>query len=119
MIHNIDENVGKLLAQLERSGLAQTTLVIFMSDNGGTAGTKVFNAGMRAQKGTPWIGGTRANSFWRWPGRFQPADVSAYTAHIDVFPTLAAITGMKLDAKVRAQIEGRSLLPLLEKPTAT
>ncbi len=119
MIHNIDENVGKLLTQLDRAGLAQNTLVIFMSDNGGTAGTKVYNAGMRAQKATPWIGGIRANSFWRWPARFQPAEVSALTAHIDVFPTFADITGMKLDARVRAQIEGRSLLPLLEKPNAT
>jgi arylsulfatase len=89
-----------------------------MNDNGGTAGTKVFNAGMRAQKGTPWLGGTRASSFWRWPARLRPADVGALTAHIDFFPTLAEIAGAKLDAKIRAQIEGRSLVPLLEKPDA-
>ncbi|NBV79728.1 MAG: arylsulfatase, partial [Verrucomicrobia bacterium] len=49
MIHNIDQNVGRILARLEALGLAQDTLVVFMNDNGGTAGTKVFNAGMRAQ----------------------------------------------------------------------
>ena len=119
MLHNIDQNLGKLLAQLEAWGLARDTLVVFMNDNGGTAGTRVFNAGMRAQKGTPWLGGTRAASFWRWPARLRPADVGALAAHIDFFPTIAEIAGAKLDAKTRAQIEGRSLLPLLEKPDAS
>jgi arylsulfatase len=73
---------------------------------------------MRAQKGTPWLGGTRASSFWRWPGRLAPADVSALAAHIDFFPTIAEIAGAKLDAKVRAQFEGRSLVPLLTNPSA-
>ncbi len=57
MIHNIDQNVGRLLARLDELGIAENTLVVFMNDNGGTAGTKVFNAGMRAQKGSPFLGG--------------------------------------------------------------
>ncbi len=118
MLHNIDQNIAKLLAQLDAWGLGRDTLVVFMNDNGGTAGTKVFNAGMRAQKGTPWIGGTRAASFWRWPARFKPADVPGLAAHIDFFPTLADIVGVKLNAKLQAQVEGRSLLPLLDDPTA-
>lgn len=116
MLHNIDENVGLLLAQLEAWGLSRNTLVIFMNDNGTAAGAKIFNAGMRAQKGTPWLGGTRAISFWRWPEHFAPADVEALTAHIDFFPTLAEIAGAKLDERTRAQVEGRSLLPLLQNP---
>ncbi len=118
MVHNIDENVGKLLAQLGAWGIERETLVIFMNDNGGTAGTKVFNAGMRAQKGTPWMGGTRANSFWRWPGTLKPADCDALTAHIDFFPTLAELAGATLAAEVKAQVEGRSLVPLLHDPKA-
>ncbi len=50
MIANIDENVGRLLAQLESSGLERNTLVIFMTDNGHAIGS-LFNAGMRAAKG--------------------------------------------------------------------
>ena len=61
----------------EEWGLARDTLVVFMNDNGGTAGTKVYNAGMRAQKGTPYLGGTHASSFWRWPGKFAPAGYRA------------------------------------------
>jgi arylsulfatase len=114
MLHNIDENVGRLLARLEEWGLARDTLVIFMNDNGGTAGTKVFNAGMRAQKGTPYLGGTRASSFWRWPGHFTPADIPGLTAHIDFLPTLAEIVDVPLNAKLKQQVEGRSLLPLIK-----
>jgi arylsulfatase A-like enzyme len=119
MIHNIDQNIGRLLAKLDEWGITQNTLVIFMNDNGGTAGVKVFNADMRGQKGTAWIGGTRANSFWRWPGTLQPADCGVLSAHIDFFPTLAAIAGAKVPAAVaQSQIEGRSLVPVLQNPAA-
>ena len=118
MIHNIDENIGLLLERLDQWGIAKDTLVIFMNDNGGTAGLKVFNAGMRGGKGTAWLGGTRAASFWRWPATLQPADCGALTAHIDFFPTIAEIAGATLDDAARRQIEGRSLLPLLKDPKA-
>ena len=113
MVHNIDENIGRLLSRLDALGLRENTLVIFMNDNGGTAGTRVFNAGMRAQKGTPYLGGTRASSFWRWPGKIAPRDVPVLAAHLDFFPTLTEIAGAKLDARTAAQVEGRSLVPLL------
>lgn len=116
MIHNIDQNVGKLLAKLDEWGIAKDTLVVFMNDNGGTAGVKVFNAGMHGSKGSPWMGGTRASSFWRWPGKLKPADCGALTAHVDFFRTIAGLAGAKLSAQAEAQVEGRSLLPLLENP---
>lgn len=119
MIHNIDANIGRLLDRLDSWGIAQDTLVIFLNDNGGTAGVKVFNAGMRGTKGSAWRGGTRASLFWRWPGTLQPADCDALAAHIDLFPTLAAIAGARLPEPVRAQIKGRSLVPLLENPRST
>ncbi len=120
MLHNIDQNVGKLMAKLDEWGIAKDTLVIYMNDNGGTAGVKVFNAGMRAQKGSPWLGGTRAISFWRWPGTLQPADSGALTAHIDFFRTISGLAGAKLTPELEAQsAEGRSLLPLLEDPGAS
>jgi len=118
MVHNIDENVGRLLAKIDEWGIARDTLVIFMNDNGGTGGTKVFNAGMRAQKGTPYLGGVRAASFWRWPGRFAPADITPLVAHVDVLPTLAEIAGVPLTGKYTQQVEGRSLLPLLTNARA-
>jgi arylsulfatase len=118
MVHNIDQNVGKLLDHLDRWGITDNTLVIFMNDNGGTAGVSVFNAGMRGSKGSAWLGATRASSFWRWPKTIAPNDCQALTAHIDFFPTLAAIAGATLSPELVKQIEGRSLVPLLENPKA-
>ncbi len=118
MIHNIDENIGKLLTELKDWGIEQDTIVIFMNDNGSAAGSPVFNAGMRGHKGSPWLGGTRASSFWRWPGTWKPGETKALAAHIDIFPTLAQVTGLTLPEAAKKQIEGRSLVPLLENPGA-
>jgi arylsulfatase len=121
MIENIDTNFGKLLAKLKEWGVEDNTLVIyFTGDNGGTAGRDIFNAGLHGGKGTPYQGGTRATAFFRWPGGKIPAGVEcdALSAHIDIFPTLAEITGAKLSDDVRKQVEGRSLWPVLTNPQA-
>jgi arylsulfatase len=118
MIANIDDNIGRLLRKLQVWGLEQDTLIIFMNDNGGTVGVDTFNAGMRGSKVTPWLGGTRAASFWRWPGTLKPAEVEKLAGHIDFFPTLAELAGVKLSDELRQQVEGRSLAPLLENPNA-
>ena len=117
MIANIDDNVGKLLAQLKAWDLEDDTIVIFMTDNGGTAGVNVFNAGMRGAKVTPYEGGTRVPFFFSWPKRFPAVgDRPALAAHLDLFPTLAELSGAKIPAKVK--LDGRSLVPLLEKKDA-
>lgn len=119
MVENIDDNMGRLMAALDAWGIASDTLLIFMTDNGGTAGVKVFNAGMRAQKGTPYMGGTRVPAFWRWPNGINGArDVNSLTAHIDILPTLAEITGAKIPEAAQMQVEGRSMVPLLKDPQA-
>ncbi|MBK8036027.1 MAG: arylsulfatase [Verrucomicrobiaceae bacterium] len=118
MLHNIDQNLGRLLGKLKEWGIEKDTLVIFMNDNGGTAGTKVFNAGLRASKGSPWMGGIKASSLWRWPGTLNAAPVNKLCAHIDFFPTLAELAGAQLADDVKTQVEGRSLVPLLEDPNA-
>ncbi len=117
MIENIDENFGGLLAQLKSMGLENNTLVLFMTDNGTATGAAIFNAGMRGAKGSPYEGGTRVPSFWRWPDGFQGGiDCGALAAHIDVFPTVAEIAGVKFSSDVMRQVEGRTLLPLLKNP---
>lgn len=119
MIENIDANFGALLAKLRAWGIVEKTLIVFMTDNGGTAGVKIYNAGMRGAKVTPWQGGIRVPSFWRWPAGFSGGrDCDALTAHIDLFPTFVEIAGAKPSAKVMRQVEGRSLLPLLKNPVA-
>ncbi len=121
MLENVDTNFGKLLGKLTEWGLADNTLVIYLAgDNGGTAGVRVFNAGMKGSKGTSYQGGTRTAGFFRWPAGGIPAGVEcdALSAHLDLFPTLAEITGAKLSPAVKQQVEGRSLLPVLKNPKA-
>lgn len=121
MIENIDTNFGKLLAKLDEWNLADQTLVIYLAtDNGGTNGVKLFNAGMKGGKGTPYQGGTRAPCFFRWPAGGIPAgaECAALSAHLDLFPTLAGIAGATLSSEVKDQVAGRNLLPLLTNPQA-
>ncbi len=119
MIENIDTNFGVLLKKLAEWGIERNTLVIFLTgDNGGTSGTKIFNGGLRGGKVMPYQGGVRANAFFRWPDGGIPAGAenTALSAHIDIFPTLAEITGATLTEEVKKQVEGRSLWPLLQNP---
>jgi len=116
MVTNIDDNVGRLLGKLKEWDLERNTVVVFMTDNGGTGGVKVFNAGMRGMKNTPWQGGTRVPFFVRWPGVYRPRNEGRLAAHIDFFPTMAEIGGARLPAGL--QLDGRSLVPLLRRPDA-
>ena len=111
MIHNIDENTGRLLAKLDEWNLARDTLVVMMNDNGGTAGVKVFNAGMRAAKVTPWLGGTRAFSFWRWPATFRPADCPALTAHVDILRTITGLAGVTHPPQLKPRRKAATCAP--------
>jgi arylsulfatase len=113
MITNIDDNMGRLFAKLRQLQIDRDTLVVFMNDNGGTVGVNLHNAGMRGAKVTPFNGGTRAMSFWCWPGTLRPGDCDRLTAHVDLFPTLCEIGGAKIPKSVAAKLDGQSLVPLL------
>lgn len=138
MIENLDANVGRLLDTLDRLGIADDTIVIFMTDNGTAAGVMPsrdddaaawtgFDAGMRGQKGSPYEGGHRVPCFIRWPaGGFEPGSIDRLTAHLDLAPTLAEwcslpidLAGFDADPATRAypsdptRFDGRSLVPLV------
>ncbi len=110
MITNIDANVGKVLKALDAGGLAASTIVIFMTDNGPAKFR--FNAGLRGAKGSVYDGGIHVPCYVRWPGRF-PAGlaVDPIAAHIDLVPTLLDVCGGKPPERVK--LDGKSLLPLL------
>lgn len=117
MIANIDDNVGRLLAGLREWELETNTLVVFLTDNGHSL--NLYNAGMRDAKASPYQGGIRTASLWRWPGTLPAGQtVNQLAAHVDVLPTFAELAGIKLSGKVAAQVEGRSLVPLLQSPAA-
>jgi arylsulfatase len=125
MIANIDDNMGVLLRKLDDWNLQNNTLLIFMTDNGQAGrnakrngkSVRLFTAGFKTGKGSPYEGGTRVPSFWRWTGVLaEGQDISALSGHIDLFPTFAELTGAKLPPG--GQVKGRSLVPLLENPGA-
>lgn len=121
MISNIDENVGRLLARLEQLGLADDTIVIFMTDNGTAAGYRAaggkpsgFNAGMRGTKGSEYDGGHRVPCFWRWPKKLgEPREIDALTAHLDILPTLIDLCGLEPPRELK--LDGVSLAAALEE----
>jgi arylsulfatase len=113
MIANIDDNMGKLDAALREAGVWDNTILIFLTDNGGTAGVPVFNAGLRGRKIDLYDGGHRVPCFVRWPaGKLRPpGDVSELTQVQDLLPTLIDLCGLK--APAGAQFDGTSLAGLL------
>lgn len=107
-IEKIDAQIGRLRATLAEEGLGRDTILIFMTDNGGTGGVNVFNAGMRGMKGDVHDGGHRVPCFIHWPagGLRQGEDIASLNAHIDVLPTLVDLCGLKLPRDV--DFDGRS-----------
>ena len=114
MIENVDYNVGRILNYLDEKELTDDTIVIFMNDNGVTEGLDVYNAGMRGCKATAWEGGSRAMSFWRWPGKWRPYTADNLSAHLDVLPTLCEVAGAQIPEMLKSDLEGFSLVPVLE-----
>ena len=112
-IANIDENLGKLLAMLAETKLAENTILIFMTDNGTARGDRVFNAGMRGKKTQLWEGGHRVPCYVRWPagGLGKPRDVDELTQCQDLLPTLIDLC--KLQTPPGLTSDGVSLAGLL------
>jgi arylsulfatase A-like enzyme len=114
VIEEIDDSVGRILATLERLGLAQDTLVIFTSDNGPwlSYGDHAGSATpLREGKGTSFEGGVRVPFVARWPRRVPAGTVVQEPAMtIDLLPTIAHLAGAPLPER---PIDGRDIRPLL------
>jgi arylsulfatase A-like enzyme len=112
MVEGVDQSVGRIERKLQALGIADRTLVVFMSDNGGFWPQATSNAPLRAGKAYPYEGGTREPLIIKWPGTTRPgATCSEPVCSIDFFPTLLEIAGVKSPAAV----DGRSLVPLLKQ----
>lgn len=116
-IERIDTNVGRLMAFLAARGLLDNTILLFITDNGGTGGVRTFNAGMRGAKGSVYDGGHRVPCFVRWPsgGIGGGRDINRLSAHVDILPTLIELCGLK---HPDVAFDGRSLVPLLRGESA-
>jgi len=106
MITNIDENFGALDAKLKELGIADNTILIFMTDNGSSGAAKLgpnglaekgYNAGMRGMKGSYYDGGHRVPFFIRWPGGELGGgrDLGEMALHVDMLPTFIDLCGLE------------------------
>ena len=126
MLASVDESVGRILAELDALKIAENTVVIFSSDNGGVGGYDregiskanlvTDNAPLRSGKGSLYEGGTRDPFIVRWPGHISPGTTCDQPAiHVDVYPTLLEIAGA---ARPKHQLDGESLVKLFRDPSA-
>lgn len=111
----IDWSVGEVLKTLRELGLEENTLVVLTSDNGPWAnyGNHAGSAGgLREAKATTFDGGNRVPCVMYWKGKIQPGTTcNKLASNIDLFPTLAEISGAPLPQR---KIDGVSLLPLIK-----
>ena len=112
MVRAIDRSVGRVLDTLDQEGLADNTLVMFTSDNGGAGyiGIPEVNQPFRGWKITMFEGGLRVPMMIKWPSKITAGTVvDIPVAHIDVMPTLAAAAASQSKA---TEIDGVNILPL-------
>jgi arylsulfatase A len=108
MVETLDHEVGRLLAALDEAGLAENTLVVFTSDNGGHPEVSA-NGPLRGSKWNLYQGGVRVPLAMRWPGRVKAPGSSCKVPVIgmDLAATMLAAAGLPQDMV----LDGRSLLP--------
>lgn len=113
MVEAMDEAVGTVLDQLEASGVADNTIVVFTSDNGGLStseGSPTSNLPLRGGKGWVYEGGIREPWIIRYPGVTEAGSVSEeMISSIDLFPTITAAAGIE----IRHPVDGIDLTPAL------
>lgn len=128
MIASVDESVGRIMALLEELKLADNTVLIFSSDNGGVggyvregvkqAGDVTDNTPLRSGKGSLYEGGVRDPFVVRWPARVQAGSACAVPAiHVDLYPTFLDLAGVK--PAENYVLDGESLAPLLRNGNAS
>jgi len=111
MCENIDWNVGRMLRKLDRLHLSESTIVVYLSDNGPNSWR--FNGGMKGRKGSVDEGGIRVPFIIRWPGHIQPGiKITQIAGAIDLLPTLADMAGIPLAST--KPLDGINLSPLLQ-----
>ncbi|RYD87385.1 MAG: hypothetical protein EOP61_35700 [Sphingomonadales bacterium] len=110
IVVNLDQNIGKVLASIDALGLANDTIVVFTSDNGGERFSEMWP--FTGVKGELLEGGIRVPLIMRWPGKIAPGTTSPQVmTSMDFLPTLLAAAGTAPDPAFPS--DGENLLPVL------
>lgn len=111
MVEAVDRSVGRVWKSLKDNGLAEDTLLIFTSDNGGH-GPATWNAPLRGSKGSFYEGGIRTPLCMSWPGKIKPGSVcNTPVTGVDYMPTFADLAGVA--PSVTQKLDGVSIVPLM------
>lgn len=112
MMWALDRAVGKITDKLNKEGLLDNTLIIFLSDNGGAHNNQSSNEPLKGFKGNKYEGGMRVPFILHWPSRIEGGKVfDGLTSSLDIFPTSLAAAGAPESAF--DQLDGVTLLPFL------
>lgn len=120
MHETLDHNVGRIRRTLETSGIAEKTLIVFTSDNGGFINnydekTVTSNAPLRSGKGSLYEGGVRVPLIIHWPGITKPGSINEQPViTADLYPTILSIAGLPGEADHNQNVEGLNLVPTLK-----
>lgn len=111
MIESLDRNVGKICCTIDSLGIAENTIIVFYSDNGGSEPV-TDNYPLREGKGSPYEGGTRVPLIIKWPGKINPGSKSDIpVTGVDFYPTFVKLAGGKLSSS----LDGEDILTLIDK----
>jgi arylsulfatase A-like enzyme len=114
LIEHLDNNIGRVLNQLESSGQLENTLIIFVSDNGGNLSFGANNGSYHGGKGDLYEGGIRIPAGIMWKNKIKPGQVSDNLIMLmDLFPTICEVAGVR----IQHFVDGMSFLPILQAKT--
>jgi arylsulfatase A-like enzyme len=118
MVNCVDDQVGRIVAAIEKRGMSNGTLIAFSSDNGGPMNLGATNGLLRAGKATLYEGGVRVSAFANWPQQIAAGTVVTQPLHmVDWYPTMLNLAGVSLEQKL--PLDGRDAWPTIAagKPT--
>lgn len=112
MVSAVDDGIGRVLDTLDDHGLAEETLVFFLSDNGGASNNGSRNTPLRANKGTIYEGGMRVPFAFRWTGNIPSGiDYHRPVSSLDIMGTIVGLTGVAISPD--RPLDGVNLIPYL------
>ena len=119
MVEGVDQSLGEILDFIDKKGIADNTVVIFMTDNGGNSENKqkggvlhTQNKPLREGKGSCYEGGIRVPLMFCWPGKTKHGKCNVPVICEDLFPTILEIAGVK-NYEVVQELDGESLVPMI------
>ncbi|MCK4749007.1 MAG: sulfatase-like hydrolase/transferase, partial [Bacteroidales bacterium] len=122
MVDHFDFQLQRLIETVDELGLAENTVILFMSDNGPAVNNGAFTdedrqiryvSGLKGHKGNIWENGVKSPLFIRWKGHYEPTIVNDLADVTDILPTLLDIAGIELSSG-NLPLDGRSIKPVLE-----